>query len=183
MTAALALVQSSSAASDELDALLVAIANADGDQWPIADHLAAMPEVDENGVKWTVRRIADTIWDRLGVEWSASTISMYRMTAGAFPVRARARNQSFRAHAELRRAPEKLTKWVEVNPDKRLTIEDARRLKGPRSAAKAIPWDSRWGTLVRKLDALAAEDPSRAAHLAAKHTARYEAMAARRVKK
>lgn len=160
-----------------------AIRDADGSGWQIADALAELPEVDDDGTTLTLKVIAQRIWEDEGVEWSPAVLGSYRATAAAFPIALRSAIVSFQAHRELRAHPEKLTTWARRHPGKVLTVEAARSLRGPRSAAKQPTIEARAGRLLRQLDDLVFDDPTTVLELVEEAAARWRAKYAKRIEK
>lgn len=143
-----------------IDELIETIANADSSSWDIADHVAAIPQKGDDGYR-PLREIAEEIYERLGVEWAATTLSKYRATAQAFPTRTRVRVVSFKAHATLRSHPDKLIAWAVKNPDKHMPIGIAESLRGGSTVPKVDrdAWKVRFGQAWKVLDSLAENDP------------------------
>lgn len=143
-----------------IDDLIETIAKADSSSWDIADHVAAIPQKGEDGYR-PLREVAEEIYERLGVEWAATTLSKYRATAQAFPMRMRVRVISFHAHETLRSHPDKLSAWATKNPDLHMPSATAQSLRGGTSVPKADrdAWKVRFGQAWKVLDSLAENDP------------------------
>lgn len=144
-----------------VDELIETIARADSSSWDIADHVAAIPQKGADGYI-PLKDIATEIWERLGVEWSIVTLTKYRTTALAFPIGSRLPTTTFTVHMELRAHPAKLTAWAKRNPDKRLTVEAARNMRGGTSAPKAPAdaWKPQAEKALKALDKLVENDPA-----------------------